>query len=88
MSVNIGTTFKETMVTCWSIQCMIDGGTLTAEYEVIAVDVVAYLRTKLWYIYPYDCEDHFDQNANNNEQYSVTLLPAETIAANIAAREA
>ena len=86
MSVNFGGTFHETRVIAQALTCYLNDAVMTAEERTIGEDMLAYIRKGLWTYYPYLSEDYFDQDAGG--PFSITLFPPDTIAANLAAREA
>ncbi len=85
MSVTTGGTFREMWILCVALTEHLD--CLEGDDHKTAVRLLEYMRRNLWHIYPYQCEDNFDQRANGKESFSITPLPAEKIASNLAARE-
>ena len=88
MSIALGTTFRETAVHCWALTHWLEcAENIDAFDRLTAERQIAEMRNELWIRYSDLCVAHFDQYADDKAPFSVTLLPAETIAANLAAME-
>ena len=87
MSATIGLSFEGTCRMAHALTYAIEQSFFTGDALVEAKADLDYIREKMWTIYPYLCEAYFDQTADDRAAFSVTLLPAETIAANLAAME-
>lgn len=89
MSISTGTNFRETLVLCWSLDCYLMNPPEDLSQDDIekAADMLEYFRSELWRVYPDECEVHLDQRVNNKEPFSITLLPEDVIAENLANKE-